>query len=340
VTTRLPVILAGLCLAACGPETVTVTPASVPSNPPGVLLTVQVTPLTGVASVGGGRLWIANYAAGSVTRIEAATGRVSTIPIGDPQKMTAQGCAPGSVHYAPMGSFNVRKCDLPSGLAVGFGSLWVTKNDANQVLRIDLTTMRTIASIPAPTLVFNMAAGPTGIWLTDYEEDRILRIDPATNLVALDRPLIHGPSGLAFSEEAAWIAKTRGRLVTRVNLRDNSVVAEISVGARPLPVAVGEGGVWVKNEQDSTVSRIDPQTNQVVATIPVDPFYGRDGVDYLALADGFVWVGGLQLQGIDPRTNSVTRTLPLEGIALPAEDGRHLWLLGIAGTVRLIDPLR
>ncbi len=46
------------------------------------------------------------------------------------------------------------------------------------------------------------------------------------------------------------------------------------------------------------------------------------------------------LQGIDPRTNSVTRTLPLEGIALPAEDGHNLWLLSIAGTVRLIDPMR
>jgi len=200
--------------------------------------------------------------------------------------------------------------------------------------------MRTIASIPTPTFIFDMATGPSGVWLTDYEEDRILRIDPARNSVALDRPLIHGPSGLAFSEQAAWIAKTRGRLVTRVELRDDSVAAEIPVGARPLPVAVGEGGVWVKNEQDSTVSRIDPQTNQVVATIPVDPFYGRDGVDYLALADGFVWVGGLQLQGIDPRTNSVTRTLPLEGIALPTEDGHNLWLLGIAGTVRLIDPMR
>ena len=291
-----------------------------------------------MAAVGGGSLWIANYAAGSVTRIEAASGRVSTIQVGDPRKMTAQGCAPGSVHYAPMGSFNVRKCDLPSGLAIGFGSLWVTKNDANQVLRIDLKTMRTIASIPAPTLVFNMAAGPTGIWLTDYEEDRILRIDPATNRVALDRPLIHGPSGLAFSQQAAWIAMTRGRLLTRLDLRDDATVAEIPVGARPLPVAVGEGGVWVKNEQDSTVSRIDPQTDQVLATIPVDPFYGRDGVDALAIADGMAWVGGLQLQGIDPQMNRVAKVIPLEGMALTAEDGRHLWLLGIAGTVRLIDP--
>jgi len=94
----------------------------------------------------------------------------------------------------------------------------------------------------------------------------------------------------------------------------------------------------VRNEQDSTVSRIDPQTNQVVATIPVDPFYGRDGVDSLAIADGMVWVGGLQLQGIDPATNRVSQAIPLEGQVLAAEDGRHLWLLGIAGTVRLVDP--
>ncbi len=316
------------------------TPRPIPSSPPGVLLTVPVKLLTGVAAVGGGSLWIANYAAGSVTRIETATGRVSTIPIGDPRKMTAQACAPGSVHDAPMGSFNVRKCDLPSGLAIGFGSLWVTKNDAQTVLRIDLQTMQVMASIGVPTLIFNMAAGPSGVWLTDYEENRVLRIDPATNQVVFDRTFLHGPSGIAVTDNAVWIANTRGQLVTWLDPHTDAVVAEIPVGARPFPIAVGEGGVWVKNEQDSTVSRLDPRTNQVVATIPVDPFYGRDGVDSLAIADSFVWVGGQQLQGIDPHTNRITKVLPLEGTALAAEDGHNLWLLGIAGTVRLIDPTR
>lgn len=237
-----------------------------------------------------------------------------------------------------MGSFIVRKCDLPSGLAIGFGSLWVTKNDAQTVLRLNLQTMQVVASIAVPTLIFNMAAGPSGVWLTDYEENRVLRIDPTTDQVVFDRTFLHGPSGIAFGDDSVWIPNTRGRFVTRLDPGTDAVVAEIQVGARPLSIAVGEGGVWVRNEQDSTVSRLDPETNQVVATIPVDPFYGRDGVDYLAVADGLVWIGGLQLQGIDPHRNRVARVLPLEGLPLTAEDGDRLWLLGIAGTVRLIDP--
>jgi YVTN family beta-propeller protein len=293
-----------------------------------------------VATVGGGSLWIANYAVGSVTRIEVATRHVSTIPIGDPQKMTAQGCAPGSPsHDAPMGSFLVRACDLPSGLAFGFGSIWVTKNDAHAVQRIDLKTMRVLATIAIPMLAFDMTAGPSGIWLTDYEGGRVLSIDPTTNQVVVDRLVREGPSGLAITQAAVWIANTNGQFVTRLDPGTGAVVAEIQVGARPFPITVGKGGVWVRDEQDNTVSRIDSQTNRVAATIPIDPFYGRDGVDSLAIANGYIWVGGLRLQAIDPGTNRVSRVLGFQGRALAAEDGRHLWLLGIGGAIRLIDPM-
>jgi YVTN family beta-propeller protein len=113
--------------------------------------------------------------------------------------------------------------------------------------------------------------------------------------------------------------------------------AEIPVGRRPLPLVMGSGSIWVRSEQDSTVSRIDPSTNQVVATIPVDPFYGLDGVDSIVANAGGVWISGLTLQWIDASSNRVTRSLPLSGRPYQAASD-FLWVLGIGGQVSRVAP--
>lgn len=299
-----------------------------------VLGSLQLNKLPGAAAVGDGSLWVIDYAEGSISQVEAATNRLrATIQIGDPHSLPP-GCGPGTVHDAPYGSFLVRGCDLPSAVTVGAGSLWIARNDRRVVERMDPRSLKVTATIPTGVRVLGMAGTDSAIWLAAYEDDTVLRIDPAVNLVNLTVHLIHGPAAFAISARSLWVSRTRGALVTKLDPQPGQPLIDAPTDGRPFPMAIAAGSLWVRNEQSSTVTRINEITGRVQATIQVDPFYGSDGFDSIAVANGKVWISGLNLEEIDPATNRV-RSLPITGRPLAAGDG-SLWVIGIAGQISRI----
>lgn len=299
------------------------------------LASFQLNKLPGGAAVGEGSLWVIDYAEGSISRIDAATNRLAaTIQVRDPRRLPG-GCGPGTVHDAPTGSFIVRGCDLPSAITVAAGSLWIARNDTRTVERMNPKTSTITATIPVGVRILGMAGTDAGVWLASYEDDRVIRVDPLTNQVAVNDVLIHGPSAFAISGRFIWVARTRGKIVSRLDPLSAQPLADAATDGRPFPMAVTAGSVWVRNEQGNTVTRFDQVTGQVQARIPVDPFYGIDGVDSIAIVKGKVWIGGLNLQEIDPASNRIVRNLPISGRPLAAGDGT-LWVIGIAGAVSRI----
>jgi hypothetical protein len=282
--------------------------------------------------VGAGSLWVIDYAEGSISRVDASTNRLGgTIQVADPKRLPP-GCGPATVHDAPYGSFLVRGCDLPSAITLAAGSLWVARNDTRVVERMDPATARVTATIPVGVRVLGMAAMDSAVWVASYEDDTVIRIDSASNRVNLNEHLIHGPSSFAISPLSTWVARTRGALVTKLDSKSGQPLMDASMDARPFPMAIGVGSLWVRNEQSATVTRIDPVSGRVQATIRVDPFYGIDGVDSIAVVNGKIWISGLNLQEIDPTVNRVIRNLPITGRPLAVGDGT-LWVIGLAGTV-------
>jgi streptogramin lyase len=298
---------------------------------------VNLSDLPGAAAADGDRFWIAGYAAGRLYRVSGAHRLdVLAIPIADPH-LLQPACEPGTVHDAPMGSFLPRRCDLPSGVAVGAGSVWIGRNDRQAVLRLDPASGRIVATIPVGFHVFNLAADAASVWVVSFEDNMVARIDATTNAVTFRQSLLHAPSGVLIRDGSVWISRSGDATVVRLDTITGALQAEIPVGRRPLPLAAGSGSIWVRSEQDSTVSRIDPSSNRVVADIPVDPFYGLDGVDSMvANADG-VWISGLTLQWIDASSNRVTRNLPQSGRPYPTTAGQ-LWVLSLGGQVSRVAP--
>jgi streptogramin lyase len=317
----------GIALAACSGST----PAASPSPTPQAGV-VNLSDLPGAAAADGDQLWIAGYAAGQLYRVSGAHRlEVLAIPIADPHSLQPA-CEPGTVHDAPMGSFLPRRCDLPSGVAVGAGGVWIGRNDRQAVLRLDPSSGRVVATIPVGFHVFNLAADAASVWVVSFEDDMVARIDPRTNAVTLRRPLLHAPSGVLIADGSAWISRSGNATVVRLDAITGAEEAEIAVGRRPLPLAAGSGSIWVRCEQDSTVSRIDPATNRVVANIAVDPFYGLDGVDSMVGDARGVWMSGLTVQWIDASSNRVTRSLPNSGRPYAATPNQ-LWVLSLGGQV-------
>jgi len=290
--------------------------------------------------LGAGSAWIGNSGDGTLSQVSLPDNRVTnTLTIGDTAALRSRGCAPGTVHSAPDGSYAVRRCDLPSAIAFADGSLWATKDDEQALLRIDPLTRRVVNKIRLGISPFLIAVGGGSIWVTDYEHASLARVDIASNsLIAVLRKLAPGPSGVAYGAGSAWVANRSANMLTRIDAATNAVTALIPMGSSPLAVTANDAGVYVKNEYDQTVSRVDPKTNTVVAQIAVGPKEGRDGVDAMALVGPYLWVPGMRLQQADTRTNAVVRSLQQDASTVAAADDGTLWVTDIAGNVVRLKP--
>lgn len=330
-------VLISVLLASCTPVSTGPAATGAASTPgPPVIAGIDLPELPGAAASGPDRLWIANYDTGNLAQVSGErTLRIATVRVGDPRSLQPD-CQAGSVHYAPTGSFIIRRCDLPAGAAAGAGSVWTGRNDLEAVVRIDPSSRKVIATIPVAMHIFNLAVSDAAVLVTSYEDNLVAAIDPTTNRVLFRESLLHSPSGIAFADGSVWIATTGGFAVVRLDPRTGAVLATVPVGRKPFPMLSAAGAVWVRCEQDSTLWRIDPASNRAVASIPVDPFYGNDGLDSMVGAPGSVWISGLSLQRIDTSTNRIAGSLPVPGRPYAAGAGR-IWVIGVGGRVSLVQ---
>jgi len=197
-----------------------------------------------------------------------------------------------------------------SGLAFGFGSVWVPVCGKRPLLaRVDALTNRIAAVLPiAP-------AGPEGgitassdsIWIvTDKDGKTLSRINPATNSVRQKISIPGGSYNPLSSDGMVWITGFDRNILTAVDAHSGEVLASIPVGSKPRFITSGGGSVWTLNQGDGSVTRIDVNSRKVTATIAVgipgpggDLCYGADSV--------WATTFDLPLTVIDGQTNKVLR---------------------------------
>jgi virginiamycin B lyase len=261
-------------------------------------------------------VWISNKPKNSVARLDPHTNTVAaTVAVGQ------------------------RPC---SGLAAGFGSLWVPNCGDHTISRVDLESGAITATLP--TGIGNsegsIATGAGSVWLITDTKGTLARFDPATNAVVAEIYVTPGSYGLAFGEDALWVTSTERGTVARIDPHTNLIVETIAVGKAPRFIAVGAGAVWTLNQGDGSVSRIDPKTNAVTATIEVGvPGEGGD----IAVGEGSVWVTSFEfpLSRIDPATNTVAQQFYGKGGDAVRVGLGSIWLCHLeAGKVWRIDPRR
>ncbi len=268
----------------------------------------------------GDEVWISNKPKDAVIRIDPKTNAVvATIAAGK------------------------RPC---SGLAIGFGSLWVPlcgdQTTAQGLARVDLKTGTVAAtiSISIGNSEGGIATGASSVWLMTDNRGTLARIDPETNTVVAEIMVPAGSYTVAFGEKAVWVTNTDSDTLTRVEPDTNLVAETIPVGKRPRFLAVGEGSVWTLNQEDGSVTRVDAKTNRVVATIQVGiPGGGGD----IAIGAGSVWATsfGFPISRIDPSTNTVVQQFVGKGGDAIRVGIGSVWLSNLeASTVWRLDPKR
>ena len=262
------------------------------------------------------QVWVSNSPKNTVTRIDPRTNRI-------------------------MGNVIVgaRPC---SGLAVGFGSLWVPSCGDQAVSRVDLKTGKVAATWPISIANSEggVATGAGSFWIMTDANGTLARIDPATNAVITRTRIAPGSYAVAFGNDAVWVTSAEQNLLTRVNTKTNAIEATISIGQKPRFLAVGEGSVWTLNQGDGTISRIDMQTNTLVATIEAG-LPGEGGE--IAVGEGAVWATmiDIPLTRIDPTTNKVVQQFVGKGGDSVRVGHGSVWLTDLkAGRLLRLDPQR
>jgi virginiamycin B lyase len=261
-------------------------------------------------------VWISNEPKNSVTRLDPISNKVvAAIQVGK---------------------------EPSSGLAAGFGSLWVPNCGDSTMSRIDLRAGRVTATFP---MTFadsegGIATGAGSVWVVSDAKSTLVRIDPATDRVVASIAVAPGSTAVAFGENDAFVTGTKSNVLTRVDARTNAVVATIPVGPEPRFLAIGEGSVWTLNQGDGSVTRMDLASNEVVATIEARV---PGGGGEIAVGEGSVWVTmpKFPITRIDPKTNRVAQQFVGPGGDAIRVGHGSVWLSNLhQHNVWRIDPRR
>ena len=227
-----------------------------------------------------------------------------------------------------------------SGLAAGFGSIWIPSCGSHTLVRVDPSNGKVLAELPVGPADSEggITVGAGSVWMATDKKGVLARIDPQNNQVIAEIAIPSGSFVPAFADGAVWITSTEHSVLTRVDPASNKAVTKIAVGPQPRFLTVGAGSVWTLNQGDGTISRVDTKSNQVIATIQAGiPGTGGE----IAFGEGSVWATVFQIPitRIDPERNSVVQQWTGAGGDSIRVGHGTVWLTDLAhGKVWRIDP--
>jgi len=207
-------------------------------------------------------VWVASTRPNAVLRIDPATNKiVATV------KVSGEAC---------------------SGLATGFGSIWVPIcGEKPELVRIDATknTITATLSIAPAGPEGGIAASDDSVWMATDKKGTLTRIDPSTNNVRQKISIPPGSYNPLFSNGIVWITGVESSILTAVDAATGRVLESVGVGPKPRFLTSGGASIWTLNQGDGTVSRVNEKSRKVIASIQVgipgaggDIGYGADAV--------------------------------------------------------------
>jgi virginiamycin B lyase len=221
-----------------------------------------------------------------------------------------------------------------SGLAAGFGSIWIPSCGDHTLVRASLMTGRiqkTMNVAPANS-EGGITVGAGSVWLATNSSGILSRIDPRTGTVIASITIPSGSFCPLFADEFVWVTSTEHSVLAKVDPSTNKVVAEIPIGKNPRFLTTGAGSIWILNQGDGTVSRVDMKSNRLIASIPAG-LSGPGGE--IAFGFGSVWatLEKFPVTRIDARNNKIIRQWTgAGGDSIRAGHG-SIWLTNLEGGI-------
>jgi DNA-binding beta-propeller fold protein YncE len=211
---------------------------------------------------------------------------------------------------------------LDSAVAAG-GSIWVARDIADEIDRIDPQTNRIVARIKVESRPGGLTVGAGYVWAFHFETGAVTRIDAATGAKkVLTIPGAFG-TGIVYAAGPIWLLSVQPASLFKLDPATGAILARIAVTPSRSAkhglidtwwIAAGGGSLWLANPNYDLVTRVDVATAKVAATVPV-PVEIPFGV---VVGRGAVWVAGAgRVARIDPATNGVTGVVTLSKRSVP-----------------------
>jgi len=236
----------------------------------------------------GDTLWVANYRADTLTRVDTRRRAVlATIAVGS----------------------------APFTIAAATGEVWVANTRDYSASRINVETNTVTHKLSLPSNPDSLAIIGDRLWILG--SDRVAYIYSRKTLsLATTAPLSVRSGRCTVYGGALWATDFFGSSQTAVQIDPATAKTTLTVrvGASPIALSFGFGSGWVANGDDATVSRFDPRTGQILATIQVP---GRDPAGIIATPQA-VFVGSYgdgSVYRIDPDVNEVVASTRIGGAA-------------------------
>jgi len=234
---------------------------------------------------GGGAVWTLNTGDGTISRVDASTGRVSrTLPSGyGASDITF---ADGRIWVADANADVLRALDdagrtdavirlgIPharrrSGslaavaLATRGAKIWATGGEGLTTVVVDARLEKVVRRIEGHRAVDadtgaagpDIAIGRAGVWATPGSAELIELGGSADSVIRLGG--FGGDEGIAGIAVGSQVWATGAGVVWQVRPAPAQPAGTFPVGQRPTGVALGAGSVWTANSVDGTVTRID-----------------------------------------------------------------------------------
>jgi outer membrane protein assembly factor BamB len=303
--------LAATLVAGCdSPAAPAPAPAPAPTN--GGPIQVPLKQPVGLA-VAAGALWAVSANDGTVARIDPETGQVTaSVRVGvTPLRAAADGdllwitAFSGQLVAVNTASATVdRRVALngePEGVGVGFGSVWVVRQGAHDLTRLDRNGT-ILGATPLGAMPRLVAFGPSYVWTSDYADGTVTRVDPNGGPARTTVRLCEGAQGMVVNAGIVWVTCTKSGEVVALDEATLDVRGRIAVTGEPDAIRLVDGRLWVAATRGPTLVEIsvNPSAPAVLGSWQVaenTPLQDRANVDLVVL-DGRGWLSS-------PRANTV-----------------------------------
>jgi streptogramin lyase len=175
--------------------------------------------LQAFVEVGGGSVWVAEFAPPVVKRWDAFTLQLQR-------------------------TYRLDESEFPLQIGFGDGAAWVALSVTKALLRIDAKDGRAaeleVGNVPRdPVVAFG------SVWAAMGGDGTVWRIDPRSGRARAIIKVGKGPWGVAAGKDAVWVTSHCEGTVSRIDPDTDEVVERIELGFFPQWLAVGGGHVWV-----------------------------------------------------------------------------------------------
>ncbi len=191
-----------------------------------------------------------------------------------------------------------------SGLATGFGSLWIPLCGKLPMLaKVDLKTgtLTDVFKVGPAQDEGGVATSSDSVWLVVDRIGTLVRIDPATGAIRQKIQLPPGSYNPHYSDGQIWVTRADGSEITSIDAATGAKIATIATGPGPHFLTDGAGSVWALDQGDGTLARVNTHT-KATRMIPLGtPGLGGD----IAFHEGMIWttVSKIPLSVVDAANN-------------------------------------